>query len=51
MSNHTRIGVKIRSNRFYGVMNPNLLFLIQIIINIYGVDKERGTKVSVYSHI
>lgn len=33
------------------VMDPNLTFLTQVIINIYRGDQERGMTVSIYMHL
>lgn len=35
----------------YGMMNPNLNFLVQIVINKYRVGNERSATVSVYSNL
>lgn len=35
----------------YGMMSPNLNFLVQIVINKYRGGKERSATVSVYSNL
>lgn len=35
----------------FGVMNPNVTLLVQIVTNAYRGDQQRGTTVSVYGHL
>lgn len=49
MVNQTITCLKISCNMFYGVMNPNMKFLVQIVTRIDGDGQWRRTTVSVYS--
>lgn len=46
MPNYARGGLKLKSNRSYGVINPDLKILVQILVSMYSGDQVRGTAVS-----
>lgn len=51
VSNYSRTGLKWSVDRFYGVMNKYLSFLVHIVISMYRGGQEWGTTMNVCSHL